>query len=137
MCCAAFGAEPSLTAKDSQLNRADGWWLSVMGRFEAPGGDISKAAASVVILSPGIFEATDTSTFNTTRPSLQWIVLGCISGLIRAPSILRRDCRNPCVSSWSCGAGAGLIASANLANLNALLGEHARQRMAWDGGLSA
>src|SRR5712692_5381345 len=48
-------AEPIINGEDNQLHRADGWWLSVMGRLK-PGWTIKQAAVQLRSVSPGIFE---------------------------------------------------------------------------------
>jgi len=50
-------AEPLLNGANSQTDRADGWWLGVMGRL-APGMSIARASSQLAAISPGIFHAT-------------------------------------------------------------------------------
>jgi putative ABC transport system permease protein len=109
-------AEPIIAGEDSQLNRADGWWLSVMGRLK-PGWTIRQAALQLRTASPGIFEATVPPTFNTDQAKhYSGYVLGAFPGDSGA-STLRRDFENPLWFLLGLAALVLLIASANLANL--------------------
>jgi predicted permease len=109
-------AEPIIDGEDSQLHRADGWWLSVMGRLK-PGWTIKQAALQLRSISPGIFEATIPPTFNTDQAKhYRGYVLGAFPGDSGA-STLRRDFENPLWFLLGLAALVLLIASANLANL--------------------
>jgi predicted permease len=109
-------AEPIIDGEDSQLHRADGWWLSVMGRLK-PGWTIKQAALQLRSISPGIFEATIPPTFNTDQAKhYSGYVLGAFPGDSGA-STLRRDFENPLWFLLGLAALVLLIASANLANL--------------------
>ncbi len=109
-------AEPIIDGEDSQLHRADGWWLSVMGRLK-PGWTIKQAALQLRSISPGIFEATIPATFNTDQARhYRGYVLGAFRGDSGA-STLRRDFENPLWFLLGLAALVLLIASANLANL--------------------
>jgi putative ABC transport system permease protein len=109
-------AEPIIDGEDSQLHRADGWWLSVMGRLK-PGWTIKRAALQLRSISPGIFQATMPPTFNTDQAKhYSGYVLGAFPGDSGA-STLRRDFENPLWFLLGLAALVLLIASANLANL--------------------
>jgi predicted permease len=109
-------AEPIIGGEDSQLRRADGWWLSVMGRLK-PGWTIKQAALQLRSISPGIFEATIPATFNTDQAKhYSGYVLGAFPGDSGA-STLRRDFENPLWFLLGLAALVLLIASGNLANL--------------------
>jgi predicted permease len=109
-------AEPIINGEDSQLRRADGWWLSVMGRLK-PGWTIKQAALQLRSISPGIFEATIPPTFNTDQAKhYSGYVLGAFPGN-SGSSTLRRDFENPLWFLLGLAALVLLIASANLANL--------------------
>jgi len=109
-------AEPIIAGEDSQLRRADGWWLSVMGRLK-PGWTIQQAALQLRSISPGIFQATMPPTFNTDQAKhYSAYVLGAFPGDSGA-STLRRDFENPLWFLLGLAALVLLIASANLANL--------------------
>jgi putative ABC transport system permease protein len=109
-------AEPIIEGEDSQLHRADGWWLSVMGRLK-PGWTIKQAALQLRSISPGIFEATVPPTFNTDQAKhYAGYILGAFPGGSGA-STLRRDFENPLWFLLALAALVLLIASANLANL--------------------
>jgi putative ABC transport system permease protein len=109
-------AEPIINGEDSQLHRADGWWLSVMGRLR-PGWTIKQAALQLRSISPGIFETTIPPTFNTDQAKhYSGYVLGAFPGDSGA-STLRRDFENPLWFLLGLAALVLLIASANLANL--------------------
>jgi len=109
-------AEPIIDGEDSQLHRADGWWLSVMGRLK-PGWTIKQAALQLRSISPGIFETTIPRTFNTDQAKhYSGYVLGAFPGDSGA-STLRRDFENPLWFLLGLASLVMLIASANLANL--------------------
>jgi len=109
-------AEPIINGEDNQLHRADGWWLSVMGRLK-PGWTIKQAAVQLRSVSPGIFEATVPPTFNADQAKyyLEY-KLGAFPGESGA-STLRRDFEDPLWLLLSLAALVLLIASSNLANL--------------------
>jgi hypothetical protein len=93
--------EPIIEA-NSQLHRADGWWLS-MGRLKP--GDHQAGRASVASISPKIFEATIPPTFNTDQAKhYSGYVPGI--GLIRALRLCGVISKTPCGFSLVCGAGA-------------------------------
>jgi putative ABC transport system permease protein len=55
-------AEPLLNGADSQTDRADGWWLGVMGRL-GPGISLERASSQLAAISPDIFHATVSSHY--------------------------------------------------------------------------
>jgi hypothetical protein len=75
-------AEPIIDGEDSQLRRADGWWLSVMGRLK-PGWTIKQAALQLRSIA-GIFEATIPRLSIPTRPGITVDTYSGLSRVIRA-----------------------------------------------------
>ncbi len=108
--------EPIINGEGSQLGRADGWWLTAMGRLK-PGWSIERAAAQLRAISPALFEATVPSVFNTEQAKhyLRY-KLGAFPG-DSGSSQLRRNFENPLWFLLALAALVLLIASANLANL--------------------
>jgi putative ABC transport system permease protein len=98
------------------LDRADGWWLAFLGRLK-PGWTAARATAQLEAISPGIFQATLPSRYQSelAKQYVGWKLAAepASSGL----SSLRRNYADPL---WILLAIAGivlLIACANLANL--------------------
>jgi putative ABC transport system permease protein len=109
-------AEAAIAGGDSQLHRAEGWWLTAMGRLK-PGWNIERAAAQLRTISPGIFEATVPPTFNPEQAKhYLGYKLGAFPG-DTGSSELRRNFENPLWFLLGLAALVLLIASANLANL--------------------
>jgi predicted permease len=112
-------AEPLLNGADSQTNRADGWWLGVMGRL-APGMSIERASSQLAAISPGIFQATVSSHYAVgDAENYQKFQLGALPANTGVSGVteLRGQYEQPL---WVLLAIAGLvlvIACGNLANL--------------------
>jgi predicted permease len=109
-------AEPTVVGEESQLRHADGWWLAAMGRLK-PGWTVDRAAAQLRSISPGIFETTVPSSFNTEQAKhYLGYKLGAFPG-DSGSSELRKNFENPLWFLLGLAALVLLIASANLANL--------------------
>jgi putative ABC transport system permease protein len=109
-------AEPLLNGADSQTDRADGWWLGVMGRLE-PGMSIERASSQLAAISPAIFHETVSSHYAVTdAENYQKFQLGALPAETGVTE-LRDQYEQPL---WVLLAIAGLvllIACGNLANL--------------------
>jgi putative ABC transport system permease protein len=109
-------AEPLLNGADSETDRADGWWLGVMGRL-APGVSIERASSQLATISPPIFRATVSSHYAVhDAEDYQKFLLGALpagTGVTELRSLYEEPL-------WVLLAIAGLvllIACGNLANL--------------------
>jgi predicted permease len=109
-------AEPIISRENSQLLRADGWWLASIGRLK-PGWTLERAGAQLGAISSGLFAATVPPNFS---PEQAKHYLGYRLGVFpggSGSSELRSNFEGPL---WFLLALAGvvlMIASANLANL--------------------
>jgi len=109
-------AEPVVAGEDSVLDRADGWWLSLLGRLK-PGWTLAQADAQLRTISPDIFKETLPSRFDTDDAKHY---LGYHLGAFPAGtgiSHLRFEYEHPLWLLFGLAGLVLLIACANLANL--------------------
>jgi predicted permease len=59
-------SEPLTDREQSVLDRRDAWWLAVVGRLNQ-GSSVDQATAQLGSISPGIFEATVPSAYDSTE----------------------------------------------------------------------
>lgn len=110
-------AEPIVDgAEYAMLQRRDNWWLAAMGRLK-PGWSLERATAQLRAISPGVFEATVPSTFNSEQAKhFMSYKLGAASAG-SGVSDLRKEYENPLWLLLTLAVVVLVIASANLANL--------------------
>ena len=109
-------AEPILMGEYSLTDRADGWWLAMLGRLK-PGVTLKQAAAQLAAMSPAIMQATMPARYNAAMrkdyAAMKLTALPAGTGFSR----LRDAYDRPLWLLLGISALVLLIACANLANL--------------------
>jgi putative ABC transport system permease protein len=109
-------AEPIIMGEHSLTNRADGWWLAMLGRLK-PGVSLPQASAQLTAMSPAITQATMPARYNAGMrkdyAALRLVALPADTGYSR----LRDAYDRPLWLLLGISGLVLLIACANLANL--------------------